>query len=58
MNPARFEVALTFTNSETNENVVFKVDGARFTTADKTIKFCSNDRYKITVVTRPAREFL
>jgi hypothetical protein len=52
-----FEVSLIFTQSDNDEKVSFKADGQRFKTADKTIKFISNAKYKIKVITKPATEF-
>jgi hypothetical protein len=52
-----FEVSVIFTQSDNDEKVSFKADGQRFKTADKTIKFVSNAKYKIKVITKPATEF-
>jgi hypothetical protein len=46
-----------FSNSETNEQIWYKQDGARFDSSQLTLKFGTNSLYKIHLKTRPPQKF-
>ncbi|CAD5207520.1 unnamed protein product [Bursaphelenchus okinawaensis] len=52
-----FQLILSFKNAENNENVVFKQDGQRFGTSQRTLKLFSNAKYKIHIKAKPGGDF-
>uniref|UniRef100_A0A914W6H1 CB1 cannabinoid receptor-interacting protein 1 n=1 Tax=Plectus sambesii TaxID=2011161 RepID=A0A914W6H1_9BILA len=52
-----FQLELSIKNSETDDPIAFKVDGERFQGSTRTLKFCSNAKYKIVMVVKPPTEF-
>uniref|UniRef100_A0A915C921 CB1 cannabinoid receptor-interacting protein 1 n=1 Tax=Parascaris univalens TaxID=6257 RepID=A0A915C921_PARUN len=52
-----FELHLSIRNAENGEPIVFKSDGSRFETSTRTLKLCSNARYKLSLICKPNTEF-
>jgi|UniRef100_A0AC35EVW0 hypothetical protein len=52
-----FQIIVTFRNADSGDQIAFKQDGARFETSTRTLKFCSDTKYKITLKCTPAVEF-
>lgn len=53
------ELRIKYLNDEDANNkaddkfLAFKIDGQRFKTSTRTIKFCTDSKYQITIITRP-----
>ncbi|KAI6189519.1 CB1 cannabinoid receptor-interacting protein 1 [Aphelenchoides bicaudatus] len=52
-----FQLNIRISNIDTNQPVAFKQDGKRFETSERTLKFCSNAKYKILLTSQPAADF-
>ncbi|PAV75146.1 hypothetical protein WR25_13415 [Diploscapter pachys] len=44
---------MNFREIDNGDPIAFKVDGQRFETSQKTLKFATNNRYKVSVTTKP-----
>ncbi|KAI6213930.1 CB1 cannabinoid receptor-interacting protein 1 [Aphelenchoides besseyi] len=51
------QINIRITNAETNEKIAFKQDGKRFETSERTLKLCSNAKYKIQLTCQPHADF-
>uniref|UniRef100_A0AC34RBU1 CB1 cannabinoid receptor-interacting protein 1 n=1 Tax=Panagrolaimus sp. JU765 TaxID=591449 RepID=A0AC34RBU1_9BILA len=52
-----FQLVISIRDAEKNDPIAFKQDGNRFGTSPRTIKFCSESKYRITLKTTPVVEF-
>uniref|UniRef100_A0A7E4W3E5 CB1 cannabinoid receptor-interacting protein 1 n=1 Tax=Panagrellus redivivus TaxID=6233 RepID=A0A7E4W3E5_PANRE len=54
---AGFTLIMSFRDADTGDQIAFKHDGGRFETSQRTLKFCSDTKYKISFKCTPAVEF-